>query len=511
MDCYLGIDLGTSSVKVAALDANGAILAVEGEPYPILHPFPDASEQDPEQWWAAIRACTTRLLTKIAHRAPTIRSIGLSGQMHGLVLLDRNKQVLRNAIIWPDRRSAAECAEWTAEGVPDEYAPVTGIPLATGFMAPSLEWVRRQEPVLYDRARWALLPKDYIRYRLIGEIATEATDATATYLFDVTQRMWSDAVINRLQFRQELFPPLIDSLAPAGRLLPEVAAELDLPSGVPVVAGGSDQAMAALALNAEQQGTVITALSTGGTVTATVHRPITDKRIHTFCHLDDRTWLTMGATLSAGASLSWFQRILSAGCRLAGGTDSIRLTNPVNPEVELDALSKAAEGVPPGANGLFFLPYLNGDRTPHMNPHARGSFIGLNHAHTAADLARAVMEGVVYSMYESFSIMAEYDISIDRIVAYAGGSRSALWRQILADVVGKPVDRYPSADVSALGAARAAAIGVGTDLPAFQEQNRNLVRTEPDPSRHRQYQRRVEVFRGMYGHMEAVFNEISEL
>ncbi len=295
----------------------------------------------------------------------------------------------------------------------------------------------------------------------------------------------------------DLLPPITSTREITGTVQPPAARETGIPAGTPVIAGGSDQAMAATALQADRPGTVAVAISTGGTVITTVKAPVTDRRIHTFCHVENDSWLTLGATLSAGASLSWFQRILSTGSNQDSG----------EPTVDFETISRWVSSTSPGADGLFFAPFLNGERTPHMDPDARGCFIGLNLSHTTAHLARAVMEGVVYSLHESFSIFREYQLPIDRVIAYAGGSRSAVWRQILADVIDRPVAWNSATDVSAIGAALLAGHGAGFK-PEYSAGSEPEL-THPDPRAVALYRERVKVFRRMYQHLSPIFRDIT--
>jgi xylulokinase len=500
LECFLGIDLGTSAVKAILLDASGGCLGIRERRYPIRQPKPGFAEQAPEAWWQAAAECVRDLFTDAEADPKSVCSIGLSGQMHGLVMLDASGAPLRDAIIWPDTRTSAICREWSAES--GNYHSITGLPIATGFFAPSLEWVRRFEPELYERAASVLLPKDYLRFRLTGRIATDPSDASGTYLFDITSRRWAAGLVDTLGLDQSLLPDLVETLCLAGELTGEAAAELGLSAGIPVAAGGSDQSMAALALGLAQPDQVAVALSTGGTIITPVTEPIVDRRLHTLCHAFSDQWLLMGATLTGGAALSWLNdQVLSAGS--AGGRHRKVLT--------IKQLGRLAEGVSPGSDGLFFLPYLSGERTPHMNPNAQGSFVGLTLYHTAAHLVRAIMEGVVYSLCDSMEIFQEHGVRPSNTWCYAGGSRSSVWRQIIADVFGRPVVWGRFSDYSALGAALCAAAAVGGKVEARNEDGTSGddVR-RPDPRRIAVYRKGYVTFKRLYERLEPLFDEIAD-
>ncbi len=499
MHSFLGIDLGTSAVKAVLVDDTGVCLAARERRYPIRQPQPGFAEQSPDTWWRATAECVRDLLGDAAADPGSVRSVGLSGQMHGLVMLDGGGTPLRDAIIWPDTRTSAICREWSGES--ERYHSVTGLPIATGFFAPSLEWVRRWEPSLYERAASVLLPKDYLRFKLTDRIATDPSDASGTYLFDITARKWASALIDTLGLKEGLLPRLVETLSPAGELTADAAALLGLPAGVPVAAGGSDQAMAALALGLTRPGQVAVALSTGGTIITPVAEPVVDGRLHTLCSALSDQWLLMGATLTGGAALSWFNdQILSAGP--AGRRRREILT--------IEELGGLADEAPSGSDGLFFLPYLSGERTPHMNANAQGSFVGLSLYHTTAHMVRAVMEGVAYSLYDSVEIFREHGVTPKNTLCYAGGSRSTAWRNIIADVFGIPLQWRRFSDYSALGAAVCAAAAVGETLTVGNEDG-SLVEeeTQPNPEHVSMYRRRRATFKRLYTQLEPLFDEIA--
>ena len=501
MRSFLGIDLGTSAVKVIVIDESGRLQAMGSRAYPIEHPLPGHSEQSPQRWWSSTCACIQETLLTEGLRADAIDAIGLSGQMHGLVLMDGNGTTLRNAIIWPDQRTAGICAEKARAENAKGFHAITGLPLATGFLAPSLEWVRRNEPDVYRKAACFLLPKDYLRFRLTGRAATEPSDASGTFLFDISRRMWSPEMLDAFGIAGNLVPELVDTMEVAGHLTREAALLTGLTPGTPVIAGGSDQAMAALALGADRTGKVAVAISSGGTVITPIDSPRSDPRVHTLCHAYKGQWLMMGATLAAGISLSWAAENL--------------FTAPSTPDgarapVDVEQLSRWAGEVAAGANGLFFAPYLNGERTPHMDPNARGCLIGLTLSHTRAHVARAIMEGVAYSLRESTEIFREMGLPVDEVSCYAGGSRSPVWRQILADVLDLPVRWRQFADYSALGAAIVGGRGLGVLIPEEDFHGQADHALLPVPENARTYRARLSTFRKIYPRLSDIFREISE-
>ena len=420
--------------------------------------------------------------------------------MHGLVLVDKSGKALRGAIIWPDRRTSAICAEKARAGDGKLFHAITGLPLATGFLAPSLEWVRRHEPEIYERAACFMLPKDYLRFRLTGKIATEPSDASGTFLFDIRERQWSREMLNAFQIAEKLTPEIVETVSIAGHLTQEAALLTGLSAGTPVIAGGSDQAMAALALGADRPGKVAVALSTGGTVITSIDSPQYDPRVHTLCHAYDGQWLMMGATLSAGTALSWAAENVFMPRPAVDGAQAV---------VDMDELSRWAGDVAAGANGLFFAPYLNGERTPFMDSNARGCFIGLTVSHTRAHMARAIMEGVAYSLSESIEIFRELGLPINEVSCYAGGSRSRIWRQILADVFDAPVHWQQFADYSALGAAVVGARGLDVVIPVDDFHGAANQILQPVPENSRTYRARRETFRKIYVQLRDIFDEIS--
>ncbi len=449
MSYLLGIDVGTSSLKAVLFDAERAqIVALASEEYPVQHPAPDAAEQQPDQWWEAARRSVGRLLEGVDRAR--VGAIGLSGQMHGTVLLDAAGRPLRPAIIWADGRSSAQVEHFLARFSQAEWLEIAGTLPAAGFMAATLAWLAEHEPEMLERARHVLLPKDYLRLRLTGEISSEPSDAASTALLDIRALRWSERLINGLGLPLGLFPPLCASAEVVGGLRAEAAEELGLPAGVPVVAGCADQAAQALANNVLVRGTASVTIGSGGQVfvphaLSEQGRLAADARVHVFNHAAPQRWYVLGAILSAGLSLRWLRNVL-------GWAD--------DPSA-YERLSAAAQSAPRGASGLVFLPYLLGERTPHRDPKARGVFIGLSYQHTVAHMARAVMEGVAFALRQALEVSFALAGAAQSIVLAGGGAHSAIWRQIQADIYGLPLRPSLLQEQACVGAAVLAGVGIG--------------------------------------------------
>ena len=485
-------------MRALALGEEGEVLGVQGRDYAIREPRPGFAEQSPREWWEATADCLRRLLELETLGGATVRSVGLSGQMHGLVLLDREGEPLRDAIIWPDRRTADICREWAGSVGSDAISAVAGLPLATGFMAPSLAWVRRNEPRLYEKAERVLLPKDYIRYRLTGEFATDVTDASGSLMLDVARRRWSDELVGKFGLDGRLLPPILNSSDIAGSITASAAESTGLRAGLPVATGGADIAMTALALGIGRPGTVAVSLSTGGTVITGLDRLALDRRMHTICGAAPGRWILMGATLSAGLSLSWFAHNVAAADGASGTGEDI-----------VGKLAREAGEVRPGAEGLLFAPYLCGERTPYMDPGAKGCFIGLSLRHGRAHMARAIMEGVAYSLGESLDIFQELGVPARTIICSGGGARSPLWRQILADVFDRPVKWLPGEEHSGIGAAMAGALAVGVTLPDATAVGRAPEELSPERESVAVHRRQRAIYKRIHPQLADIFDELS--
>ena len=496
MRYLIGIDIGTSSTKSVLMDEGGTVRAAAQEEYGIRAPKPGWAEQDPQTWWRATCATVRGVLRTSGVDPKAIAGVGLSGQMHGTVLLGKDRRVLRPAIIWADQRSAEQCRRIRELVGREQWARWTANPVAPGFMAASLVWLREREPKVFERTAAVLLPKDYVRWRLTEEMASDVSDAASTLLFDVAHRRWSGEVLKALDLPETLFPSVLESAQIAGKIGREASKETGLAVGTPVAAGGGDQPVAAVGNGIIAPGRVLSTIGTGGQLFAPLPSPTYDPqlRTHTFCHAVPDRWFLMGAMLSAGLALRWFR-------------DQIAGTS-------YEKLSEKAAQIPPGSEGLIFLPYLIGERTPHMDPKARGVFFGLTLQHSSAHLARAIMEGVAFALRDALEIFRELGVRTDRIVASGGGAQSPVWRQIQADVFHSELVRVHGEERAGVGAALLA--GIGTEVyEGFEHACRVAVRygdhTVPIEAHAARYDRLYEVFRGLYPKLKDDFARIGDV
>ena len=445
MTFWLGIDVGTGGTRGLLVDANGKVChAFTSHHEDMRMERPLWAEQRPENWWDAAQQAVRGVLAKANASGKDVRGIGLSGQMHGLVMLDEADHVIRPALIWCDQRSQAQVDAINAAVGKETVLACTANPVLTGFTLPKLLWVRDNEPRNFERVRKILLPKDYVRFRLTGEYASDVSDASGTALFDVVRRQWSTELAERLGLHRDILPAALESAALSGKVSRAAAEATGLAEGTPVVAGAGDQAASAVGNGIVERGIVSCTLGTSGVVFAHMESPAYDPRgrVHTFCHAVEGAWHVMGVTQGAGLSLQWFRN------NLAPGTD-------------YDALTAEAATAPAGSQGLFWLPYLMGERTPHLDASARGGWIGLTAKHTRADLIRSLLEGVSYSQKDGLEIIEEMGVNVKSVRLSGGGARSPFWRQMLADVFGKRVAILESQEGSAHGAALLALVGTG--------------------------------------------------
>jgi len=481
----IGIDIGTSSTKTVVLSADGRVLAVAGQETTVETPHPGWAEQAPESWIRAVVTTLQRALTDAGVAPASVAGLSFSGQMHGTVCVGADGQPLRPAVIWADQRSGAQVHDLVARLGKARLAAWTGNPLATGFMLASWLWLREHEPETAQATRRLLLPKDYVRYRLTGEIGTEPSDASSTSMFNPALRGWSLPLLDELGLAREVLPEVFDSTAVAGGLLPGIAVEVGLPAGTPVVFGGSDQAVQALGNGVVAPGVVSSTIGTGGQLLAPTRCCVVDPelRMHSFCHVRQDLWHVETAMLSAGLSFRW-------------------LRDQVLDGMTYRAMADAAATVPAGADGLLFQPYLAGERTPHMDPRARGSFIGLTRRHGRAHLIRAVMEGVVFGMRQGLELMVALGAPVDEIIGTGGSTRHPLWLQLQADIYNRPIRRTCTTEAAAVGAAMLAGIGTGV-FDDVQDAITRVVRRHdavvlPDSVRVDVYARQYEAFCALY-------------
>ncbi|MDJ0954210.1 MAG: xylulokinase [Acidimicrobiia bacterium] len=445
MSYVIGIDSSTTATKAQLVDPDGNVVAVVSSEYEYETPQPLWSEQSPELWWTATCEAVSGVLAAAAIQADQVAAVGLTGQMHGLVLLDRNGKVLRPAILWNDQRTGAECDEIRDRVGRDRLIQITGNDALTGFTAPKILWVRNNEPEVFARAAHVLLPKDYVRFRLTGEYASDRAGGAGTILFDLATRTWSPEVLAALDLEPDLFPRTFEGHEVTGTVTAAAAAATGLAAGTPIVAGAGDQAANGVAVGAIDPGVVGLSLGTSGVVFTATDSPAVEPqgRLHAFCHGAAGRWHFMGVMLSAAGSFRWFRDTLAPG-------------------EDFGDLAAAAGAVPAGSDGLLFLPYLTGERTPHPDPLARGAFVGLTVRHDRHHLTRAVLEGVSFGLRDSFELIrASGSADLTEVRASGGGTQSPVWRQILADVLETEIRTVSTAEGAAQGAAMLAAVGAG--------------------------------------------------
>ena len=455
MSVFLGVDIGTSGTKTIAMREDGVILARDTVEYPLYTPKPGWSEQLPEDWWQATVQSIRAVLKKGVISPSDVKGIGLSGQMHGSVFLDKSNNVIRPALLWNDQRTQAECDEIESRvGGRANLIQMVSNPALTGFTAPKILWLRNHEPANFEKTVKVLLPKDYVRFRLTGEFASEMSDASGTLLLDVKRREWCQPLLDKLQLPASLLPPVFESEVVSGKLSPIAAELLGLPVGVAVVGGGGDQAAGAVGNGIVKGGVISASMGTSGVVFAHSDEVQTDPlgRVHTFCHAVHGKWHVMGVVLSAGGSLQWYRNQFGEmETALAKGQDT----------EAYELMSAAAAKAPAGSEGLFFLPYLTGERTPHCDSNARGAWIGLSLRHGRQHLIRSVMEGATYAMRDCLEIIKGMQIPVSDVRVSGGGAKSDFWRHLQADIYGQDVSVTNSVEGPAYGVALLAAVGTG--------------------------------------------------
>ena len=445
MTLLLGIDLSTTGAKALLIDTEGRVVSSATTPLSLSTPHPLWSEQEPAEWWSATANSIVQALALANATGKDVAAIGLTGQMHGLVLLNEQKQVLRPAILWNDQRCGAECDEIRARITLNQLVQITGNDALTGFTAPKILWVEKNEPEVYRRIRHILLPKDYIRYKLTGTLAMDKADGSGTMLFDLRKRTWSPEILNSLNISDDWLPPTFEGHEITNDVTCEAADLTGLRQGTPVVAGGGDQSAQAVGVGVVRPGTMAVTLGTSGVVFAATESPLIEPhgRLHAFCHAVAGRWHLMGVMLSAAGSFQWYRDRFAR-------------------EKSFDELVSDAAQVPAGSEGLIFLPYLCGERTPHPDPLARGAWIGLTARHGSAHLTRSLLEGVAFGLKDIFELMRNVGLGpIEQIRLSGGGAKSSLWRQIIADTLGAELVTVNTTEGAAFGAALLAGVGVG--------------------------------------------------
>jgi xylulokinase len=502
-----GIDLGTSGTKTVLFDEKGRVAASALEDYPLYQEHNGWAEQNPADWYKAVCSTMRAVIAKSGVRPTDIKGIGLTGQMHGLVMLDKNGAVLRKSIIWCDQRTAAECSEITQKVGAERLIQITANPALTGFTASKILWVRNNEPVVYEKCAHILLPKDYIRYMLTDEFATEVSDASGMQLLDVPRRSWSDEVLEKLGIDRSLLASVYESPEVTGSVTSRAARETGLAKGTPVAGGAGDNAAAAVGTGTVRDGRAFVTLGTSGVVFAHTSKLSIDPkgRVHTFCCAVPGAWHVMGVTQAAGLSLKWFRDNFCGEEIAKAEKRTVAQYKYCDPYQIMDS---EASKIPIGCDRLLYLPYLMGERTPHLDPNARGVFFGLSAMHTKAHLIRAVMEGVSYSQRDSLEVLRAMGVKISTMIACGGGGTSALWRQMLADVFSCPVQTAASKEGPALGAAILAGTGVGI-FKSVEQGCDAVVKVnapqKPCGENSKQYEEYYELYRKLYPAMKESF------
>lgn len=493
---FLGIDVSTTGSKALLIDELGQVVSSAITPHPIFTPHPLWSEQDPGDWWQSSQQSIRKAMSEAGARGSDILAIGLTGQMHGLVLLDGHNRVLRPAILWNDQRTAAECEEITETIGFERFLHLTGNRALTGFTAPKILWVRKHEPEVYAQIAHVLLPKDYVRFRLSSDYAVDKADGAGMLLFDLQKRDFSKEVLDKLGIPGEWMPKSYEGPEVTGQVTVEAARETGLAAGTPIVAGGGDQAAQAVGVGAITPGIVALTLGTSGVVFATTPGPFIEPegRLHAFCHSVPGAWHFMGVMLSAAGSLQWYRDTLAEG-------------------ESFDQLLAPAQAIPAGSEGLFFLPYLTGERTPHADPLARAAFVGLTVRHTRDHMSRAVLEGVAFGLRDSMELIRQAGLGdIQQVRVSGGGAKSPLWRQILADVMDVELVTVLTTEGAAFGAALLAGVGA-RHWKSVQESCLIAIHTaestQPHPAAVRQYAALYPLYKALYPALKPFFDAVA--
>ncbi len=505
MNYLIGIDLGTSGVKTVLFNENGSSIASSTVEYPLYQPNLGWAEQDPEEWWRGTCESVNNVILKSGIDTRSIKGIGLSGQMHGAVLLDKNDKVLRNAIIWCDQRSTEECYQITEIIGRKRLVEITANPAITGFTASKIMWVKNNEPHIFEKIAKILLPKDYIRFRLTGEYATEVSDASGMQLMNISERQWSDEVIGKLGLQRSMLGKMYESQEVTGKVTAMAAKATGLSEGTIVVGGAGDQAAGAVGNGIVKPGAVSSTIGTSGVIFAYTDKLTIDPmgRVHTFCHAVPNTYHVMGVTQGAGLSLKWFR---DAFCM-----DEIMTAELTDIDV-YKLLDAEAETIKPCSDGLIYLPYLMGERTPHLDPNAKGVFFGLTAKHTKPHFIRSIMEGVTFSLRDCLEIIKDMGIEVSEIRASGGGGKSSTWRQMQADVFGAAINRINSDEGPALGVAILAGVGAGL-YDSVPQACENIIRIKdcvpPNVDRIENYDDFYKLYTKLYKSLKDDFTNLS--
>lgn len=499
MKYLLGLDIGTSGVKALLISMEGKIISSKTVSYPLKTPHSGWAEQSPYDWWEATVNAIREIVSNDYIDANQIKGISLSGQMHSSVFLNEKMEVIRPAILWSDTRTSEQCKEIYAKaGGLDQLIHYVSNPALEGFTAPKILWLKENEPENYKKVKYILLPKDYIRYRLTNELFTEVSDAAGTLLFDVIKKRWSTSLLEKLEIDQNLLPPVLNSFDLAGRITKNIAEQTGLKFGTPVVAGGADNACGAVGSGIIQEGRVMVSIGSSGVVLAQTNNPQADQegRIHLFNHACPDSWYMMGVTLSAGMSYEWLQKKL------------------FNRSLDYTKLDQLAEEIEPGSEGLIFLPYLYGERTPHADADARGVYFGISGKHDQRHFIRSVLEGVTFALKDSLELIKDKGVEIKEIRAIGGGAKSGVWQQILADILGEEINLLNVEEGPAFGAALIAGVGVGV-YDSFAEAVNRIIKVKktivPGIQNAERYNQYYQLYKKLYYSLKENFKELKKL
>lgn len=499
MQYLMGLDIGTSGVKALLLSKNGEVISTATESYPLDTPKSGWAEQNPKDWWKAVVKVINKMINENNVDPNDIAGLSLSGQMHSSVFLDENMEVIRPAILWSDTRTEQQCKEILnkAGGLENLIKKVSN-PALEGFTAPKILWLKQNEPKNYKKVNYVLMPKDYIRYKLTGNINTEVSDAAGTLLFDVKKKEWSKELANLLDIETNILPPVIESVEIAGKINKSTSQISKLKEGIPVVAGGADNACGAVGSGIIKEGRVMVSIGSSGVVLAQTNNPTADSkgRIHLFNHTKPNSWYMMGVMLSAGVSFNWLKNSL------------------FDESMDYEKLNKKAEAIAPGSEGLIFLPYLYGERTPHNDANARGVFFGISGRHKQGHFIRSVMEGVTFGLKDSLRLIKDQDVKVKEIRAIGGGAKSRVWQQILADIMGQNIKLLNVEEGPAYGAAIIAGVGVGI-FESFQNVSENIIKVEdeitPIKENVKTYEKYYQIYKELYSSLKKEYEKLSKI
>lgn len=499
---FIGLDVGTTGAKAVLINLAGDVISTITNSYPMQNPRPLWSEQNPEDWWSASKKSLNEIIHQNNINPEDIKGIGLTGQMHGLVTLDINNNVVYPCIIWNDQRTAEECEEITNKIGFDNLLRITGNPVLPGFTAPKVLWLKKNKPEAYSRINIIMLPKDYIRFRLTGSFCTDVSDASGTSLLNVRERKWSENILTALEIPKEWLPELLESVEESGKITKQSAQETGLQEGTIVVAGGGDQATGGIGSGATKEGDVSIVLGTSGVVftPSDKFRIEPNGKLHAFCHAVPGKWHLMGVTLSAAGSFKWYKETF--------------FKNISHSKDSYDMLTEAAATVPPGSEGLLYLPYLSGERTPYPDPEAKGTFVGFTLRHSNNHFTRAVLEGVSFSLKDCYELMSAMGIKADKILISGGGAKSKLWRSIIADLFGVEIHTLACTEGAPYGAAILAAAGTGYYKDVTEACSIILktgTTTVPDKGKYNLYNDYYSVYNELYPELKKTFKNISRI